>query len=190
MGPGVWGYRKARTSQVSCAYAGRERVGACAMVSLVSWACRSRRILQKSLHSFICAGCHLPPIILVHIVWLVKLTSVPNTGNPRISLRCLATCSPLSFSLFPQSLSLTNLPKYKTPFLSVTHSLALSLSLLLCTVLSGSVLAFLSYTHTHKYTHTQRDRERERATKPERMERKGPGNRKMLMFHDLGSISM
>jgi len=26
-------------------------------------------------HSFICAGCHLPPIILMHVVWLVKLTS-------------------------------------------------------------------------------------------------------------------
>jgi len=58
-------------------------------------------------------------------------------------------------------------------------SLSLLLSLALSTVLCVSVLVFLSQ--------LQRDRERERARK--RMERKGLGDRKILIFHDVGRFS-
>jgi len=63
----VLGYRKAFTGRVSCTYVKRERVEACTVsagVSHAPWACGSRRLLQKCLHS---ATPSTMPVTIVHM---------------------------------------------------------------------------------------------------------------------------
>jgi len=56
-------------------------------------------------HSFICAGCHLPPIILVHVFGLFKLTSAGPFQILEIHVSVWSVSNPLA-AFFPQSLSL------------------------------------------------------------------------------------